>query len=180
MTVLTLPMPGPVARALPRGVFALFRWLVPFRSFSGYGLFENMTPTRPEIILQGSNDGQTWEDYEFKYKPGDLQRRPPFVAPFQPRLDWQMWFAALSPLDQNRWFVSLANKLLTNSPPVVALLARNPFPQAPPKYIRALLFQYHFTDPATRRATGQWWRRDYLGVYLPELSLADFRPRNGN
>jgi predicted DCC family thiol-disulfide oxidoreductase YuxK/uncharacterized membrane protein YphA (DoxX/SURF4 family) len=180
MTALTLPMPGPVAQALPRGWVALFRWLAPFRTFNSYGLFARMTPTRPEIILQGSNDGQTWQDYIFKYKPGDLQRRPPFVAPFQPRLDWQMWFAALSPLDQNRWFVSLANKLLTNSPPVVALLARNPFPQAPPKYIRALLFQYHFTDPSTRRATGQWWRRDYMSVYLPQLSLADFQPPNGN
>jgi hypothetical protein len=139
-----------------------------------------MTQTRPEIILQGSNDGQTWEDYEFKYKPGDLKRRPAFVAPYQPRLDWQMWFAALGTVDQNHWFLSLEKQLLTNSPPVAALLARNPFPQAPPKYIRALLYQYHFTDPAARRATGQWWRRDFLGVYVPQLSMADFQSPSGN
>jgi len=180
MTALTLPMPGPVAQAVPRGLVALFRWLGPFRSFNGYGLFAVMTQTRPEIILQGSNDGQTWEDYEFKYKPGDLQRRPSFVAPHQPRLDWQMWFAALGTVEDNPWFRSLEKQLLTNSPPVVALLARNPFPQAPPKYIRALLYQYRFTDPAARRATGQWWRRDFLGVYAPPLSLADFRPSSGN
>ena len=175
LTALTLPLPGPVAQAAPRDLVALFRWLAPFRTFNGYGLFMVMTQTRPEIILQGSNDGRTWEDYEFKYKPGDLQRRPPFVAPYQPRLDWQMWFAALGTVEQNYWLVSLEKQLLTNSPPVAALLARNPFPQAPPKFIRALLYQYHFTDPAARRATGQWWRRDYLGVYAPPLSLADFK-----
>ncbi len=179
MTTLTLPVAKPGPQPPPRGLAALLRWLGPFQSFNGYGLFAVMTQTRPEIIVQGSNDGQTWEDYEFKYKPGDLKRRPAFVAPYQPRLDWQMWFAALGPVEQNYWFLSLEKQLLTNSPPVVALLARNPFPQAPPKYIRALLYQYHFTDPAARRATGQWWRRDYLGVYVPQLSLADFRPPTG-
>jgi predicted DCC family thiol-disulfide oxidoreductase YuxK/uncharacterized membrane protein YphA (DoxX/SURF4 family) len=175
MTALTLPLPRPVAQSVPRGLVAIFRWLGPFRSLNGYGLFMVMTQTRPEIILQGSNDGQTWEDYEFKYKPGDLKRRPSFVAPHQPRLDWQMWFAALGTVEQNYWFLSLEKQLLTNSPPVVALFARNPFPEKPPKYLRALLYQYHFTDLATRRATGQWWGRDYLGVYVPQLALADFK-----
>jgi uncharacterized membrane protein YphA (DoxX/SURF4 family) len=176
LTALTLPMPGSVAQAWPRPLVSLYYWLEPFRSFNGYGLFASMTQTRPEIILEGSNDGQDWRAYEFKYKPGDLKRAPSFVAPFQPRLDWQMWFAALGSVEQNPWFFRLEYSLLKNSPPVVGLLARNPFPKDPPKFIRAQLYQYHFTDPAARRATGQWWRRDYLGVYAPPLSLADFGP----
>jgi predicted DCC family thiol-disulfide oxidoreductase YuxK/uncharacterized membrane protein YphA (DoxX/SURF4 family) len=176
LTALTLPLPNSVARACPRPLARLYIWLEPFRSFNGYGLFANMTQTRPEIILEGSYDGQDWRAYEFKYKPGDLKRAPAFVAPYQPRLDWQMWFAALGSVEQNPWFFRLEYSLLKNSPPVVALLARDPFPGEPPKFIRARLYDYHFTDFATRRATGQWWRRDYLGVYAPPLSLADFAP----
>ena len=153
----------------PRRSSRSYAWLEPLRSFNSYGLFAIMTQTRPEIIVEGSNDGQNWQAYEFKYKPGDLKARPRFVAPFQPRLDWQMWFAALESPRENPWFFNFEVRLLQNSPPVLALLAHNPFPNAPPKYIRAQLYEYHFTDIATRRATGDWWRREYLGVYLPPI-----------
>ncbi|MGA3182563.1 MAG: lipase maturation factor family protein [Verrucomicrobiota bacterium] len=174
LTALTLPMPRFVAQSWPRPLVRLYVWLEHFRSFNAYGLFASMTQTRTEIIVQGSNDGQTWEEYEFKYKPGDLTRPPAFVAPYQPRLDWQMWFAALGKVEDNGWLLRLENQLLKNSPPVLDLLARNPFPKEPPKFIRAQLYQYRFTDLATRWATGRWWRRDYQGVYAPPLSLADF------
>jgi hypothetical protein len=130
-----------------------------------------MTTSRPEVIVEGSNDGVKWDAYEFKYKPGDLSRRPPFVAPHQPRLDWQMWFAALGDVRQNPWFANFCVRLLQGSPEVLALLERNPFPNAPPRYLRAVVCEYHFTDLATRRATGQWWRREWKGIYLPPISI---------
>ena len=143
----------------------------PLRTFNGYGLFQVMTTSRPEIILQGSNDGTSWRNYEFKYKPGDLKRPPAFVEPHQPRLDWQMWFAALGTYEDNRWFVQFCERLLQGSPPVLELLEKNPFPDAPPKYIRAVVFRYHFTDAATKKKTGEWWRRELVGGYLPIISL---------
>lgn len=149
--------------------------LEPLRSFNSYGLFRVMTQIRPEIIVEGSNDGKKWLAYEFKYKPGDLKQRPRFVAPFQPRLDWQMWFAALESPRQNQWFLNFEVRLLQNSPEVLALLKSNPFPGRPPKYIRAQLYEYQFTNPAERRATGDWWRRKYLGEYVPAISLPENR-----
>lgn len=145
--------------------------LEPFRSVNNYGLFAVMTTRRNEIIVEGSNDGVTWLPYEFKYKPGDVHRRPAFVAPFQPRLDWQMWFAALGNYQDNPWFQNFCVRLLQGSPDVLALLAKNPFPNQPPRFIRARLYDYHFTSPAERRATGAWWRREPAGDYLPAGSL---------
>jgi predicted DCC family thiol-disulfide oxidoreductase YuxK len=156
---------------LPRQFLAVAQWLEPLRSFNGYGLFQVMTTSRPEIIVEGSNDAVHWQAYEFKYKPGDLKQRPRFVEPHQPRLDWQMWFAALGDYRQNPWFVNFCARLLQGSPQVLALMKKNPFPDAPPKYIRAELYQYHFTDTATRRKTGEWWQRELLGDYLPVISL---------
>jgi predicted DCC family thiol-disulfide oxidoreductase YuxK/uncharacterized membrane protein YphA (DoxX/SURF4 family) len=152
-------------------VIALYDWLEPLRSFNSYGLFAWMTPARPEIVIEGSNDGQDWQPYEFKYKPGDLKKKPRFIAPFQPRLDWQMWFAALGDPRQKQWFLNFEARLLQNSPEVLALMGTNPFPKAPPKYVRALLYEYHFTDTATRHDTGLWWRREYEGIYAPPISL---------
>jgi predicted DCC family thiol-disulfide oxidoreductase YuxK/uncharacterized membrane protein YphA (DoxX/SURF4 family) len=164
------------SQSWPAPVIWLYGWAQPFRTFNSYGLFAMMTQTRPEIILQGSEDGLHWKSYSFKYKPDDdLRRVPGFVAPYQPRLDWQMWFAALQGLRSTPWFLSFEKCLLENSPPVLALLGPNPFPKQPPRYIRALLYEYHFTDRATRRATGEWWRRDVKGLYAPPLSLEDFR-----
>jgi hypothetical protein len=155
----------------PRPILAVYAWLTPFRTFNSYGLFAVMTTSRPEIIVEGSNDGVTWRAYEFKYKPGDVKRRPRFVAPHQPRLDWQMWFAALGDYRHNPWLLDFCQRLLEGSRPVLALLERNPFPQRPPRYIRAVVYDYRFTDFATRRNTGAWWRREGKGLYLPALSL---------
>ncbi|HYV28145.1 MAG TPA: lipase maturation factor family protein, partial [Candidatus Eisenbacteria bacterium] len=155
----------------PRPLIALYGWVSPFRSFSSYGLFAVMTTTRPEITLEGSNDGVSWREYEFKYKAGDVKRRPEFVEPHQPRLDWQMWFAALGDYRQNPWFLNFCVRLLQGSPDVLGLLGRNPFPDAPPRYVRALVYEYHFTDFETRRKTGAWWHRELKGDYIPVISL---------
>jgi predicted DCC family thiol-disulfide oxidoreductase YuxK len=146
-------------------------WAEPFRSVSPYGLFAVMTTTRLEIIIEGSNDGQSWLPYEFEYKPGDVLRRPRFVAPHQPRLDWQMWFAALGTYRENPWIVNFCVRLLQGSPEVLGLLQHNPFPHGPPKYIRAEVYEYHFTNRQERGATGAWWRREFKGEYLPVISL---------
>ena len=145
----------------------------PFAIANTYGLFAVMTTERPEIIVQGSEDGSTWLDYQFPYKPGPLARAPRWVAPYQPRLDWQMWFAALSGYRSEPWFVNFMVRLLQNSPAVTGLLASNPFPRAAPKYVRALLFDYSFTDFAERRRTGDWWKRRPRGIYLRPISLED-------
>ena len=164
-----------VNQTWPAPVLKLYVWLEPLRSFNNYGLFAVMTQTRPEIVVEGSDDGRNWQAYQFKYKPGDLARAPEFVAPYQPRLDWQMWFAALGDPGQRPWFFRFELRLLQNSPEVLTLLGRNPFPKAPPRYVRALLYEYHFTNLATRRATGRWWRRELKGLYAAPLSLEDFR-----
>ncbi|MEW6306665.1 MAG: lipase maturation factor family protein [Verrucomicrobiota bacterium] len=155
----------------PQSLLRPVRLVSPFRSINAYGLFAVMTTTRPEIIIEGSHDGVNWRAYEFKWKPGGLKSRPRFVEPHQPRLDWQMWFAALGDYRGNPWFVNLVVRLLQGSPDVLGLLEHNPFPDAPPRYIRAVLHEYHFTDSATRRATGQWWTREPKGLYLPPISL---------
>lgn len=147
--------------------------LAPFRTVNNYGLFAVMTAQRNEIIVEGSRDGTNWLAYEFKYKPGDTQRRPAFIAPFQPRLDWQMWFAALGDAGQNPWFVGFCERLLRGSPAVLALLGKNPFPGQPPRFIRAELYNYHFTTAAERRVTGDWWRREFAGEYLAPISLRE-------
>lgn len=158
---------------LPHPLASVYMSVEPFRSFNSYGLFAVMTTSRQEIIIEGSNDGANWQAYEFKYKPGDMKRRPGFVAPHQPRLDWQMWFAALSDYQHNRWFVNFCIRLLQGSPQVLDLMGKNPFPKAPPKYIRALIYDYRFTDFAKRRAFGDWWQRRLAvtGIYLPMVSL---------
>ena len=158
------PEPNPIVRLAS-----------PFDIVNTYGLFAVMTTSRPEIIVQGSNDGVAWLDYEFKFKPGDLRKPPRWVAPHQPRLDWQMWFAALSNYQSTPWFGNFMLRLLQGSPEVLALLGSNPFPSAPPKYVRAQLFDYSFTDFAERRATGDWWKRTSRGLYFPAISLEDVR-----
>jgi predicted DCC family thiol-disulfide oxidoreductase YuxK len=149
-------------------------WFSPFHIANSYGLFAVMTKERDEIIIQGSADGQEWKDYQFRYKPGDLKRPPPWVAPHQPRLDWQMWFAALGSYQQNPWFVALMKRLLEGAPEVLALLEKNPFPDKPPQYVRALLYEYRFTTAAERAAGQGWWRREFKGAYFPEVNLGKF------
>jgi predicted DCC family thiol-disulfide oxidoreductase YuxK len=160
---------------VPDPIVSMQQWLAPFESVNRYGLFQMMTTSRLEIVVEGSDDGTAWKSYEFKYKPGDLKRRPGFVAPHQPRLDWQMWFAALGDYRENPWFVNFCVRLLQGAPEVLALLEHNPFPNAPPRYIRARVYDYHFSNFQQRRAEGVWWVRQYKGEYLPAFSLADVR-----
>jgi hypothetical protein len=152
---------------LPQGGEAILRIADSLRMVNSYGLFAVMTTTREEIIVEGSNDGANWRAYEFPYKPGDVNRPPPVVAPYQPRLDWQMWFAALGSYRNNRWFVNLVLRLLQGEPNVLRLLSYNPFPYSPPKYIRAQTYLYTFTRFGERA----WWAREQSGTYLPVVSL---------
>ncbi len=140
-----------------------------------YGLFAVMTTTRGEIIVEGSNDGEHWLAYEFKYKPQDPRRAPPWVAPYQPRLDWQMWFASLSNIYGNPWFERFVFRLLEGSPDVLKLLEKNPFHDAPPRFIRARMFDYKFTDFAQKEKTGNWWQVELVNEYMPPVELADFK-----
>jgi hypothetical protein len=161
----------------PRPIAAIENYIAPFEIVNGYGLFRVMTKSRPEIIIEGSVDGNEWVPYEFKWKPGALDRAPGWVAPHQPRLDWQMWFAALGNYRQNPWFVSLLERLLRNTPSVTRLLEHNPFPANPPRYVRARLYEYRFTTAEEHRATGAWWKREESGEYLPAISLENLRAR---
>ena len=143
----------------------------PLRTINGYGLFRVMTTERPEIIIEGSRDGETWIAYQFRWKPGDVKRPPGFVEPHQPRLDWQMWFAALYPPGHEHWLLPLVQRLLEGSPEVQALLGENPFPDGPPRWIRMTMYDYEFTDLPTRRTTGDWWTRRLTRVLLRPASL---------
>ena len=152
-------------------LYYAYRVLSPLHVVNPYGLFAVMTTSRSEIIVEGSDDGLVWKPYEFRWKPGDVGRRPAFVAPHMPRLDWQLWFAALDTQRIQPWYLGFCARLLENSRPVLALLERNPFPDHPPRYLRSLVYDYHFTDAATRRAAGAWWRREPRGTYGPPLTL---------
>jgi hypothetical protein len=143
--------------------------LEPFRIANRYGLFAVMTRGRYEIEFQGSNDGQNWTPYLFRYKPQALNERPRIYAPYQPRFDWNLWFASLGSWRENIIVPSTEERLLAGDSDVLALFAGNPFPQAPPKQVRAVLWQYWFTSLDEKRATGDWWRRKLLGLYAPVL-----------
>jgi hypothetical protein len=147
------------------------RLAAPLGVVSSYGVFAVMTRDRREIVFEGSRDGENWLTYELPWKPGDPGRRPGFVEPHMPRLDWQLWFAALGSPSYNLWVKNVAVRLLQNSPPVLALFAHNPFPDKPPTYVRARFYQYHFTDIASHRASGAWWRRELLGNYISPVRL---------
>jgi hypothetical protein len=144
--------------------------LASLRSFNGYGLFAVMTTQRPEIIVEGSEDGETWREYGFSWKPGDVMDRPQLVAPHQPRLDWQMWFAALGGPQRNPWFGVFLTGLLKNQPEVTGLLELNPFPSKPPRYVRAVLYEYRF---ARADEGGAWWFREEekKSLYWPAVTL---------
>ena len=145
--------------------------LEPFRIANQYGLFAVMTRGRYEIEFQGSNDGQNWTAYPFRYKPQKLDEPPRIYAPYQPRFDWNLWFASLGSWQQNSMVPLTEERLLQNSRDTLSLFAGNPFSQSPPKYVRAVLWQYWFTSMAERRATGLWWKRQLLGLYAPVLTI---------
>lgn len=159
-----------------------------YRITSAYGLFAIMTTIRREIVIEGSNDQKEWFEYEFKHKPGNLYSSPTQIAPFQPRLDWQMWFAALGDYKRNSWIISLMSKLLEGEPEVIKLIKKNPFRGSSyekkdsktgeaititdaPKYMRAVLYKYEFTNIPERLKTGRYWKREYQGTYTPQLNL---------
>jgi hypothetical protein len=129
-----------------------------------------MTTSRDEIIIEGSYDGVEWRDYEFRYKPGDVARPPPWNIPHQPRLDWQMWFAALDDPQRLPWFSRFLERLLENEPTVTVLLETNPFPDKPPIYLRAQFYNYTYAS-TEEKGTGRWWDRRLLGLYFPTANL---------
>ncbi len=150
--------------------------LGPFRFANRYGLFAVMTRHRYEIEFQGSRDGLTWIAYPFRYKPQNPRQPPGIYAPYQPRFEWNLWFASLESWEANPWVVRTQELLLENDPSVLALFRSNPFAKAPPRFVRAVLWQYWFTNFKQRRRTGQWWRRKLLGLYSPILE----RLKNGS
>jgi hypothetical protein len=153
----------------PRFLTAPASALAPFRIANQYGLFAVMTRARYEVEFQGTRDGRTWIPYPFRYKPQDPAAAPGIYAPYQPRFEWNLWFASLAPWQQTPWVVSAEVRLAEGSPDVLALFRRDPFAGAPPKQVRTVLWQYWFTDRAARRATGTWWRREMLGEFAPPV-----------
>ncbi|TCK18641.1 lipase maturation factor [Thiogranum longum] len=151
-----------------------------YRVVSKYHVFPTMRTERFELEISGSLDGEEWRQYVFKYKPGDLSKRPPVVLPHQPRLDWQMWFVTLHPM-HGYFFRAFMQALLRNAEPVIDLLANNPFPDEAPRYLRVDAYRYHFTDAATRAANGHWWWREYIGPFtpLPWLERSAQAPQHG-
>lgn len=152
-----------------------FAWvndvLAPFHIVGTYGPFAVITYPRYEILIEGSNDGNHWQEYEFKYKPGDVNRSLGYNIPHQPRLDWQMWFAALSRPEDNPWFQNFMTRLLENSSSVLLLLKTNPFPKHAPLFVRAEFYQYRFSTPEERQQTGAIWVREPVGMYFPQARL---------
>ena len=147
------------------------RVLEPFRIANDFGLFAVMTRERYEIEFQGSRDGQTWTAYPFRYKPQDVHTPPRIYAPYQPRFDWNLWFASLGNWRQYPFVLNVEQRLLSGEPDVLFLFAGNPFPERPPEQVRAVLWQYWFSDWSEKRTQGLWWRRQEIGLYAPTLQL---------
>ena len=171
----TAEMIGLILRKMPFPTAPIVA-LDPFRIANQYGLFAVMTRGRYEIEFQGSNDGQNWTPYPFRNKPQALNEAPRIYAPYQPRFDWNLWFASLGDWRQDQIVPLTEERLLVNDSDVLALFRSNPFKQTPPRYLRAVLWQYWFTSINEKRRTGNWWRRQYLGLYAPVMtSTADGR-----
>lgn len=162
--------PG-VAHRLPAPLLWPATALEPFRIANRYGLFAVMTRERYEIELQGSLDGLHWTAYPFRYKPQDPMQAPGIYAPYQPRFEWNLWFASLGDWRANPWVLRTELRLLEGSPPVLRLFAADPFAGEPPCCVRAVKWQYWFTSPEEKRATGAWWKREERGLYAPELRI---------
>ena len=160
-------------RSVPPLALRAIEAVEPFRSVNSYGLFATMTTHRYEIEVEGSADGKEWRPYTFRYKPGDPAKRPGFAGLHMPRLDWQMWFAALSDWRSQTWFTNFLARMLDGSRPVLGLLATDPFAGSPPRFVRAVVWDYHFTSAAERSATGAWWKRSRLGLYCPVLERGE-------
>jgi hypothetical protein len=161
-----------LSRSVPEPFSLPARLLAPFRVANAYGLFAVMTTAEYEIEFQGSRDDTTWVAYSFRYKPQDPTSPPGLYAPYQPRFEWNLWFASLGPWTETPWVVTTQARLLTAEPSVLALFARNPFATAPPTAVRTVIWRYWFTDFATRRRTHRWWNRELLGVYAGTVTRA--------
>lgn len=162
----------------PNGTCAkILSWIEPFHIVNRYGIFAVMTTVRNEIIIEGSNDRENWKEYYFKYKPSELERRPRRISPYQPRLDWQMWFLPFSRFENEWWFQRFLICLLQGKADVLKLMRHNPFPKAPPKFIRALIYEYRFTDSSTKSSLGTWWERKYVAAYSPIMTLTPEKDR---
>ena len=155
----------------PRVVTAIAQYTAPFLIANSYGLFAVMTTSRPELVVEGSMDGKAWLPYEFKFKPGDPRRRPPWVAPHQPRLDWDLWFAALDSYEANPWVGRFLVRLLEGSPEVLDLVTSAPWGSTPPRYVRIVRYRYRFASRTDRATTGAWWTRELTDEYSPVLTL---------
>lgn len=154
-------------RNLPMPVREALSVASPLHLSNSYGLFAVMTKGRREIIFEGSNDAKNWQAYEFRWKPDRIDKRPRLVAPHQPRLDWQLWFAALSDYRRHPWLIATMERLLEGSEPVLDLFAANPFEDAPPRYVRAMIWDYHFSPPDL--SSPNWWVREHERPYAPVL-----------
>jgi hypothetical protein len=172
LTALVLALSWRPARNLVSKKQVMNASFEPLRLVNTYGAFGSVTRERREVVLEGTCDESVtedtvWREYEFRGKPGDLKRRPPQWAPYHLRLDWLMWFAGLSPAWTGNWFGPLIQKLLENDKATLRLLRHNPFPDRPPRLIRAVYYRYRFTTWRERRETGAWWIRTRVGEYLP-------------
>jgi hypothetical protein len=160
-----------------------------FHLVNTYGAFGSVTRNRYEIVMEGTDEpvisGQTqWQEYEWKAKPGNPRHRPPQIAPYHPRLDWLMWFlpfrVVVTPTGiltrgHDVWFVKLVQKLLESDPATLKLLRYSPFKSSKPTFVRALFYLYRYTSWQEKKETGAWWKRELIDIYLPPMSLADFR-----
>lgn len=151
----------------------ILHWCGLYHIANRYGIFAVMTTHRYEIVLEGSEDGSTWKEYFFRYKPSEVTRRPRRIAPYQPRLDWQAWFLPFSNFDQEIWFQNFCYHLLKGTPEVLTLLRSSPFQDKPPKFVRALAYEYTFSNFQQLREKGVWWNRQLIGHFSPTLSLKD-------
>ena len=151
---------------MPAWTNTVMEWIAPIRSINSYGLFRTMTTERPEIVIEGSLNGTEWKEYTFRWKPSEESQTPNFVQPYMPRLDWQMWFAALSPQDNAHWLFPLAQRILENETSVLNLLGHNPFSEQAPRFVRFLLYRYRFSTPDDE-IDGLWWNRKFVD-YLTE------------
>ena len=146
----------------------------PLHLVNTYGAFGSITRTRYEIVIEGSDDGQAWREYEFKGKPGDPSRWSPQIAPYHLRLDWLMWFEAFSPRPQSEWFAVLLQRLLEGDGPTLSLLKTNPFPDHAPRFLRARYYSYRFTTVDEHRQTGRWWNRELVSEYVRPVTREAF------
>ncbi len=167
----------PARNLLARGQvmnYSFNRWHL----VNAYGAFGSISRVRAEVVVEGTDEtvltpATVWKEYGFRGKPVEVDRMPRQWAPYHLRLDWLMWFAALSPAYARSWFLPFVARLLVNDPATLRLLRANPFPEAPPAYVRARVFRYRFTDWRRLRATGEWWRRDEVRAFLPPTGRDD-------